>query len=115
MLAGKDVKALSREICLAMAKIIKNITGRGPITTEVFIQEKFVLIRLAGFILPVETKMAESPYGYYLVKMNRMEWAETYKDHFIETISELLNRKAVEFFCDGDPVTDTGVMIFFFE
>lgn len=114
MTKAKDTRDLTKEVCIAVAKAIKNGTGKGPIDTEVTLGENFLLVKLMGHILPNEMQLAKSYEGYYHVKVNRQKWADTNRANLMQQLSGIIGKEIHEYLYDINPKTNLGVMVFFF-
>jgi len=69
---------LETEICEAFIKFQRELTGRGPEETRVYIARDMIIIRSKGVLTKQEMHVAATRRGRSLVKQMRHELRETY-------------------------------------
>lgn len=102
---------LEAKISEVVAKFEIEFIGRGPKHIKTMIIEDLIIIRLVGFLSPVEQKLAESTRGVELVKQSRIMLFENAQDYFKELIKEVVDVNIVSVHSDVSTRTGEKVII----
>lgn len=111
----EEIKRLEREIAAYIAKDIKTRSGKGPVDTQVFIKEEYILTKVTGYFSVNEIQLAQQDFGFFDAKITRYKWAYLNKNEILKKMSSFLGREVYELFYDANPRIDMGVMIFLYK
>lgn len=110
-----EIKQLEREIAAYIAKDIKNRSGKGPVDTQVFIKEEFVLVKVTGYFSVNEIQLSQEDFGFFDAKMTRYKWIHMNRNEILKGMSSFLGKEVYELFYDANPRIDMGIMVFLYK
>lgn len=99
------------KISEAVAKFEIEFIGRGPKHIKTIIIEDLIIIRLLGFLNPVEQKLAQTKEGVGLVKQSRVMLFENSQEYFKELIKEVVDVNIISVHSDVSTRTGEKVII----
>ncbi len=97
---------LETEICEAFIKFQRELTGRGPEETRVYIARDMIIIRSKGVLTKQEMHVAATRRGRSLVKQMRHELRETYLEKVEGIITSIVGCRVIS--SHGDISIRTG-------
>ncbi len=100
---------LESAICEAFIKFQRELTGRGPEETKVYLVRDMVIIRSRGVLTKEEKHVATTKKGRAIVKQLRQELRETYVEKAEDMVSKITQCKIIG--SHGDVSTRTGEYI----
>lgn len=106
---------LEMKICSEIAKTVKKMVGKGPISTKAMILDDCVVVFLSECLFPLEKKIGETPAGFFDIKLYRTKLTQAFKEHLTDVVAGLVQRDISVFLHDLDPASDYSVMVFKFQ
>lgn len=85
--------------------------GRGPKQIRTIIIQDLILIRIKGFLNPIEQKLAENSQGIELLKKVRTTLFENATDYFEQLIQEVIDVKIISIHSDVSTKTGEKIIV----
>lgn len=100
------------EISRAMTKYYREMLGKGPEETKVYIIEDMVLVRFRGSLTRKEQQLVRTQRGCELVKEMRQVLRDSNIDEEERIITDCTGFSVISSFCDLSTKTGEMVLIF---
>ena len=99
------------KISEVVAKFEIEFIGRGPKHIKTIIIDDLIIVRLIGFLNPVEQKLADTQRGVELVKQSRTILFENAQNYFKDLIKQVIDVNIISVHSDVSTKTGEKVII----
>lgn len=112
--SSKSRGEIERELARVLIRFEKEVMGRGPLETKVYILDDLIVVRFLGVLTPAERQLAEGDNGrsQYLLKQVRNELLIRNRPMLETIIRDILGIEVLSVHTDISTRTGERVILF---